>query len=103
MPLPSPNPATKRPSTRSLRISLAPNHHLLRLLIESHFLTGLNRRNVHAKCDGVTVTSFDAGIRCLPRANTFHPVAHVCRGLRIALRVSVCRNRLNFIDEGKVR
>src|SRR5260370_35520156 len=99
--LPKPRPPTRRPSTSNLCIDLSPRDHLLRFVIEGHLLAGLDGSNVHAKRDGVAVTSFNAGIGCLSGANRLHPIAHIGRGLRIALRVGGRRNRFSLLAKRK--
>src|SRR5690348_14976002 len=52
--------AAARAATRgSLRIHLAPSHHLLRFVVEGDLLAGLNRGHIHAQRDGVAVPCLD--------------------------------------------
>src|ERR1700684_236460 len=95
--------AAKIPSTAMLRIHLASHHHLLRLVVEGHFLAGLNRSHIHAESDGMAVSCFDRRIGRLARAHAFHPVAHVRGGLRIGACVGRCRCGLCMFDEREAR
>src|SRR5579862_7114409 len=79
--------AAARATTASLRINLASNHHVLRLVVEGDFLAGLNRSHIHAEGNGVAVAGLNGSVGRFARAQALHPVAHVRRGLRVGVRV----------------
>src|ERR1039458_6145217 len=78
--------AATRASAAMLRIDLSSHHHLLCLVVEGDFLTGLNRSHIHAQSNGVAVAGFDGSIGRFTGAHALHPVAHVSGGLRVGVR-----------------
>src|SRR5450631_401502 len=54
-------------------------HHVLRFFIKSTFCPGMHGRVGHNGSNGMTVTGFNRRVRLTAAADTFHPIAYVCR------------------------
>src|SRR5579863_6290450 len=86
-------------SATNLGKDFASRHDLLRLVVEGNFQAGLDGGDVHAEGDGVAVTGFNGGVGSFAGANTFHPVAHVGGGLRVAVGIGISGDGLHFFDK----
>src|SRR5215472_10013359 len=93
--------AAASPNTAPLRINLSSHHDLLGLVVEGDLLTCPDGGDIHAQCDGMTVSSLNRRIGSFARTDALHPVAHVGRGLWIAMGVGIGRNGLGLLDERK--
>src|ERR1039458_3418325 len=89
------------PNTAMLRINLASHHYLLGLVVEGDLLAGLDGGDVHTQRDGMTISSLDGRIGSFAGTDALHPVAHVGRGLWVAVGVSIGRDGLCLLDERK--